>query len=146
MMNEKLTELITIFLQLNPKPADAQVHALAGALGMDKEALEAHIYELLGEVVDGDDDDVLTDPTEAMATKIEAADEDVLYDPNIDEDAIPLEDVALTDGDPTGDDLGSQQETNDDGADVHDIGVGVTTPDSQDVLTDDGVPSFRSPT
>jgi hypothetical protein len=139
----KLEALIKLFLIINPEPADAQVHALASAIAVDKETLESLVYSMLGEVVNEEETLLDADEVSISGSVVCAADEDVLYDPNIDEDNIPLEDVALTDGDPTDDDLGMQQETSDDGPDVHDVGVGVTTPDSQDVLSDDGVPSFR---
>lgn len=128
MSTRKLRELIVIFLELNPEPADAQVHALAAALGVDKEALEACIYKMMGEVINEEDH------------LIEAADADVVEELDIDPDMIPLDDVAMNDGDPTEDDIGFQEETQDDGTDVHDIGVGLSSNDSSDVLTDDGVP------
>ena len=135
MDKEKLRELIILFLEINCEPADAQVHALASALGIDKESLEAEMYAMMGEAVE--DDDLLADVDDHL---IEAADEDVLNDIDEDPDNLPLDDVAMNDGDPTDDDIGFQEETEDDGADVDDIGVGISTGDSNDVLTDDGVP------
>lgn len=44
-----LETLIVEFFSINPHPADAQIHALAGALGIDKETLEAVIYKMFGE-------------------------------------------------------------------------------------------------
>ena len=49
MKAESIKQFITLFLEFNPKPADAQVHALASALGVDKETLEAMIYHMLAE-------------------------------------------------------------------------------------------------
>jgi hypothetical protein len=46
-----LRALIELFLKVNPQPSDAQFHQLAGALGVDKEQLEAISYEMLGEEV-----------------------------------------------------------------------------------------------
>jgi hypothetical protein len=47
----KLHELIVLFLQVNPEPSDDQFHALAHALGVDKESLEACAYEMLGDEI-----------------------------------------------------------------------------------------------
>jgi len=44
-----LETLIVNFFNINPHPADAQIHALAGAVGVDKETLEAVIYKMFGE-------------------------------------------------------------------------------------------------
>lgn len=121
-----LRDMIEKFLELNPTPSDAQVHALADSLGIDHETLEAQVYEMLGEVVN---DEVFEDDH-----LLEAADESVLYDVGIDPDTISLEDISMTDGDPTDDDLGMQEELNDDGIDVEDEGLGI----NQDVLTNDG--------
>lgn len=121
---QQLRELITLFLELNPEPADAQVHSLAAALGMDKESLEAVMYEMLGEVT---------------GSLIEADSQEIL-DGDVDPDNMPIDDVALNDGDPTADDLGLQEETDSDGTDVHDVGVGMNGID--DVLSDDGVPDM----
>lgn len=117
-----LTNMIQTFLEINNAPSDAQVHALAEALGVDKETLEAQIYEMLGEVVTEDDH------------LLEAADESVLYDAELDPDNISIEDVSMSDGDPTDDDIGMQEELTDDGVDEEDEGLGL----NQDVLMDDG--------
>lgn len=121
---ETLREFITLYLQLNDEPADAQVHALAEAIGADKEALESLIYAMLGETLND-------------GTNVYADSQDVLEDVDVDMDTIPTDDAAMNDGDNTNDDIGYQEETNDDGADVHDIGVGLTPTDGLD-LTDDG--------
>lgn len=125
-----LRTLIEKFLELNPKPSDAQVHALADAVGVDHQTLEAKVYEMLGEVVTDDLEEVPEDDH-----LLEAADESVLYDVGIDPDNLSLEDISMTDGDPTGDDIGLQEELTDDGVDIEDEGLGI----NQDVLTNDGV-------
>lgn len=48
-MYEQYSQLITLFLEINPKPSDAQFHALAEACGVDKETLEAVAYQMLAE-------------------------------------------------------------------------------------------------
>ena len=41
-------KLIEAFLEVNPDPSDDQFHALAHAVGIDKEELEAVSYKMLG--------------------------------------------------------------------------------------------------
>lgn len=142
MAQEQLVEeLVTVFLKINSEPADAQVHALAEALGIDKETLEAKMYSMLSEdedlLVDVDDDDEIS-----AGFEIGADAEDVLDDPTANPDNQSLDEVSLNDGDPTDDDLGLQTETLDDGFDARDIGMGVTPTENQDALNDDGVPDI----
>lgn len=127
MDDKALRDLISLFLKLNATPSDAQFHALAEAVGVDKERLESISYEMLGE-----EEGALV---ESYEVEINADSQDVLDDVDIDPNTISLDDAALNDGAPTNQDLGFQDETHDDGADVEDIGVGFN---SDDVLTDDG--------
>lgn len=62
-MEEALQELIALFLKINPKPSDQQFHALAEAVGVDKETLESLSYGMLA-----DAEDLLEDPMEASST------------------------------------------------------------------------------
>lgn len=62
-MEEALQELIALFLKINPQPSDQQFHALAEAIGVDKETLESQAYGMLA-----DAEDLLEDPTEASST------------------------------------------------------------------------------
>lgn len=62
-MDEALQELIALFLKINPQPSDQQFHALAEAVGVDKETLESLSYGMLA-----DAEDLLEDPTEASST------------------------------------------------------------------------------
>lgn len=48
-MYEQYSQLITLYLEINPTPSDAQFHALAEACGVDKETLEACAYQMLAE-------------------------------------------------------------------------------------------------
>lgn len=48
-MYEQYSKLISLYLEINPEPSDAQFHALAEACGVDKETLEAVAYRMLGE-------------------------------------------------------------------------------------------------
>lgn len=128
---ECLQELVTLFLKINPEPADAQVHALASAVGVDKEELEAIMYSMLA-----DSEDLLED--EADDGGFVAADSQEVLDGDVSPDNMSLDNVALNDGDPTNDDDGFQQETDDDGPDMQDMGIGMSSTDTDDVLSDDG--------
>ncbi len=143
MDHQALQELITLFLKINPEPSDQQFHALAEAVGIDKEELESIAYSMLSEAEDLlDDEDAPMVAKVNAAARLHAADaQDVLDDPTVDPDDLPLTDVALNDGDPTDDDLGMQDETFDDGYTTEDVGVGLTN-NANDVLTDDGVPDL----
>lgn len=146
MDQQALEELITLFLQLNPEPSDAQFHALAEALGIDKETLEALSYKMLGEAEDLLEDEVsasLVHRINANA-RLKASAPEVLNDPRVDPDLLDLQNVARNDGDPTDDDLGVQEETHDDGYTEDDVGLGLTN-NVQDVLSDDGIPDVRLP-
>lgn len=132
---ECLQELVCLFLKINCEPSDAQFHALAESIAVDKEELESIAYEMLAE-----SEDVLDDAEEGYDEdefEIHADAEDIL-DGDVSPDNMSLDNVALNDGDPTVEDQGYQEETTDDGPDMHDVGVGLTTTDSDDVLSDDG--------
>ena len=134
-MEQQMREFVQCFLTLNPSPSDAQYHALAEAVGVDKETLEACAYQMLGEQVqEGVDvagEDSLAEPIGAYTQ-----DEKVLqdqYDPNTTTtDAVPI-----NDGGPGVAADGFHEETHDDGLGVEDQGLDL---DVQDELYDDGVP------
>jgi len=75
-MFEQYSKLISLFLEINPTPSDAQFHSLAEACGTDKETLEAVAYRMLSELereeqgyhIDADQDDpdapLLAEPPE----------------------------------------------------------------------------------
>lgn len=159
-----IRELIAIFLQLNPDPADNQVHSLAAALAVDKESLESVFYEMLGRAIGGEE------PVEAVAPilsfKIEASsrmkagiaevsedggqgDAELSLDQKVregdyNENEIPVDDLMINDGPLAMEDAdtGFQEELKDDGfvGDDADLGNGATT---QDVLRDDGTPDLE---
>lgn len=129
-----IQKLITMFLQLNADPSDAQIHSLADALGCDKEALEATIYAMLGSTRE------IKQGTFARRVSATAEITDILTDSIADEE-IPLDDAGTNDGLTDADiDDGMQSETEDDGVDEADVGAGQTSGDVRDVLTDDGIP------
>ena len=129
----RIRQFIVLYLQLQPAPADAQIHALAAALGCDKETLESIIYRMLAET-----SEVQTAALKRL--KATADIEDVLTD-KIPDESIPLDDAGTNDGLSDADiDDGMQRETYDDGSDDADVAVGQDSGDTRDVLTDDGVP------
>lgn len=72
MDQERLKQLIALFLETNPEPSDAQFHAFAASLGVDKETLEAVCYEMLGDEIqhekDEGDDQQLEELVEGVST------------------------------------------------------------------------------
>lgn len=124
-----MKELIKLFLELNPKPSDQQVHALALALGVDKEYLESVFYSMLSKNLDR-----MESRTHARlkAKKLQALTEDerVLED-DYDDNATPVEDLILNDGEQSdAEDQSIQDSTNDDGT--------LMPVDDQQVLFNDG--------
>lgn len=130
---KRIQQFIVLYLQLQPKPADAQIHALAAALGCDKETLESIIYRMLAQT-----SEVQTAAFHRLRATADI--EDVLTD-QIPDESIPLDDAGTNDGLTDADiDDGMQAETYDDGTDDADIGIGQDSGDTRDVLTDDGIP------
>jgi hypothetical protein len=93
--------LIVNFFDLNPTPADAQIHALAGAIGVDKETLESVIYKMFGEQQHGEQTAILDpeqtsseDPIPQYATTMV----DRLLQDDIDPEDAPTNRVTTTDG------------------------------------------------
>lgn len=64
----KMFDLLSSFLALNPSPSDEQFHSLAAALGLPHEELEAHIYRLVGVMLE--DDDIEDDTREILSSFI----------------------------------------------------------------------------
>jgi hypothetical protein len=141
MENEaQVRALIDAFLDVNPKPADQQVHMLAAACGMDHETLEAIVYKMLAEQNEA--------PQTPQQPLYSAADEplseaqDVLdgdYDPNV----TSPDDLLLNDGAPEG--TSNIQKSQDtlytDGAPPDDIGMGVSS--DKDAMISDGEPPLQ---
>jgi len=80
MDNAKLAHMIELFLQVNPEPSDQQFHALAQALGVDKETLEAVAYEMLGDEIHHEqeegDDAQLNEHDEGVSTHFPETEEE----------------------------------------------------------------------
>jgi len=88
-----IKQLIEVFLNLNPDPSDAQVHSLAEALGIDKESLEAEMYEMLTDCVECTDTEVCAAHRLMSATDFELT----LID-EIPEEKVTKELVVVNDG------------------------------------------------
>lgn len=152
-----IRELIAIFLQLNPEAADEQVHQLAAALAVDKEALESVFYGMLGDAVGGDqvsafviqaarrmhaglaevyEDGAESDVGLSQDTKVRQGD--------YDENEITVDQTMINDGELSMDDpdTGFQEETRDDGVidEDSDLGNGTST---KDLLINDGTPDLE---
>lgn len=80
MNNQKLARLIELFLQMNPEPSDQQFHALAEAVGVDKETLESVAYEMLGDEIHHEqeegDDAQLNELVEGVSTHFPEGEEE----------------------------------------------------------------------
>lgn len=48
-------DLLTAFFRINPTPNDQQFHALAQSIGVEPEALEAQVYEVMSIMLEDDD-------------------------------------------------------------------------------------------
>lgn len=90
-----IRSIIVLFLQVNPEPADAQVHALAESLGIDHETLEAEIYQMLGEHE--------RENVRQQAARLRAAAQDELTLQGEQDMAVaPAKDMTMNDGAPAG--------------------------------------------
>lgn len=98
----QLVPIIQSFFAMNPSPADAQIHALAGALGVDKETLEAVIYQLYGQQNNGGQ---AAEPAPEAQPQAEpqvpnhaaTMSERILQD-NIDPEVAPTNQISINDG------------------------------------------------
>jgi len=143
-MNEELLrELIALFLKVNPDPSDDQFHALAGAIGIDHEALEAVSYKMLGEAEGGEvyaDAEVESEGSGVGEEGTSDA-QDVLdgeYDPN----TTKTDDLMLNDGLPAGEDSTAllQDTALNDGVSTGDTGAGLA---DQSLLYSDGLAPMK---
>lgn len=138
----ELEKLIILFLQINPSPSDAQMHSLAAAIAVDKEELEARIYEMLGETETVQDQEIDASGGDAPGDHGPSESQQVLdgdYDPS----TTDSDDLALNDGAPEG--YGAEVENQDsllnDGVGPEDTGVDVAG--DQEVLINDGAAPTR---
>lgn len=129
---KKYRKIIRCFLDINPSPSDAQFHALAQALGVDQEQLEAVAYKMLAEHENQEGS--------AIGLLAEVADlshTDRALSGMGDEDYMPYYDAAVLDGsrDATSSELIQDSTSSDGGFDPFD----------QDALKNDGpvVPNLR---
>lgn len=169
--NQKLTQLIKLFLQVNPQPSDQQFHAFAESLGVDKETLEAIAYDMLSEDVNGDQE------VEAVSThfpegeeeedfgivnasvRLRASEEvtqegggqgeegiseqqEVLQGEG-DPSTTPTDSLILTDGAPEGQSTDDEMQDSQlvDGVGEDDTGIGIETDKS--MLLNDGAPALQ---
>lgn len=120
-------QIIQCFLDLNPEPSDAQIHSFAAALGVDKEALEAQMYEMLSDCMDCRAGTVCVAHRLLALTEIE----EVLQD-DYDENAINVDLLPVNDGEKNPAHTEEMQElTDNDGSIVPSV--------TQELLLDDGL-------
>jgi hypothetical protein len=143
MDKQALASLLELYLQLNPSPSDAQFHQLAGAIGVDKEELEAVAYQMLGEEIqheqgEGDDEQLERLEVEAAGDLAPSEAQDVL-DGDYDPQTTTSDDLALNDGAPAGtsSQQGNQDATYNDGVTESDTGIDLDS--GKDDMIADGI-------
>lgn len=138
-MNRKLLEQFLVgFLRLNPNPTDAQFHALASAINVDKEELESISYAMLAEETQSKQEAGNAEPEETkLSEQQQVLDGD--YDPNV----TSPNDLLLNDGAPEGtSNIQEMQDTlYDDGVGADDSGIGINS--DKDQMISDGAPPIN---
>jgi hypothetical protein len=138
-MNEqKLAQLIQIYLTVNPRPTDQQFHSLAFASNIDHETLESIAYAMLSDEVEGEAQNALAGnkaPSEGKTSEQQKV-LDGDYDPSI----TSPDNLALNDGAPGGESnsRGVQDATLNDGVAADDEGLGINS--DKNALISDGLP------
>ncbi len=137
MNHQVLSEFLTTFLRINPRPTDQQFHSLAFAVNVDHEELESVAYAMLGSEVSETHNALAGNaaPSEgAMSEQQKVLDGD--YDPNI----TSPDNLMLNDSAPgrESDSRGVQDATLDDGVAPDDEGLGINSDKSS--LISDGIP------
>lgn len=139
MDTQKLSELIKLFLSINPAPSDDQFHALAQSVGTDPQTLESIAYKMLAQDTLGQPALAGNEPPseENLSESQQVMDGD--YDPNV----TTPDDLLLNDGAPEGTSniQESQDALYDDGAPGNDIGLGVSS--DKDAMVSDGAPPVQ---
>jgi hypothetical protein len=137
-----LAQFLIGFFRLNPKPTDAQFHALASAINVDKEELEAVSYEMLA-------DEMKTKPVQSKTKQTagnsepsenKLSEQQQVLDGDYDPMVTSPDDLLLNDGAPEGtSNIQEMQDTlYDDGVGADDSGVGINS--DKDQMISDGAP------
>jgi hypothetical protein len=139
MNHQVLSEFLTTFLRLNPRPTDQQFHSLAFSINVDHEELESVAYAMLGdEVGDGEVQNALAGNAAPSEGKLSEQQKvlDGEYDPSI----TSPDNLALNDGAPDreSNSRGVQDATLNDGVAPDDEGIGINSDKS--ALISDGLP------
>jgi hypothetical protein len=138
MNHQVLSEFLTIYLRLNPRPTDQQFHSLAFSVNVDHEELESVAYAMLGDEVGGETQNALAGnsaPSEGKTSEQQKV-LDGDYDPSI----TSPDNLALNDGAPNreSNSRGVQDATLNDGVAPDDEGLGINSDKS--ALISDGLP------
>lgn len=138
-MNRKLLAQFLIgFFRLNPKPTDAQFHALASAINIDKEELEALSYEMLAQETNSEP--AMQQAGNAAPSEKKLSQQQQVLDGDYDPTVTSPDDLLLNDGAPEGtSNIQQMQDTlYDDGVGADDSGVGINS--DKDQMISDGAP------
>lgn len=135
-----LTALIEAFLTINPEPSDQQFHALADALAVDREVLEAVSYKMLGDEIEQSNGSADLGDYGLQAGSLHFGNDSTLEDPEDDTEVLAEPETtehpgqvilqALSTHFPAGEDMCSRQdaiaEVFDQGSDFESIGASAT--------------------
>lgn len=139
MDRKHLEQFLFGYFRLNPKPTDEQFHSLAYSINIDHEALEAIVYEIVGDQV------APTQPTQATAgnpspSETRLSEQQKVLDGDYDPNVTSPDNLLLNDGAPEGTSniQESQDALYDDGVGADDTGVGINSDKNQ--MISDGLP------
>ena len=98
---EKIHTEIIEFLKKNPKPKDAEIHALADKLGIDVHKFEEHVYMILGDKLKEDkltggkaDKLTVKDIADKHAVPVEAIEKQIAMGIKVEMEHVDDEDLA----------------------------------------------------
>jgi hypothetical protein len=137
MNHQVLSEFLTIYLRLNPRPTDQQFHSLAFAINVDHEELESVAYAMLGDEV-GETQNALAGNSAPSENK--TSEQQKVLDGDYDPSITSPDNLALNDGAPNreSNSRGVQDATLNDGVAPDDEGLGINSDKS--ALISDGLP------
>jgi hypothetical protein len=138
MNHQVLSEFLTFFLRLNPRPTDQQFHSLAFSVNCDHAELESVAYAMLGDELEETQNALAVtaaQPPRSEQQKVLDGD----YDPSI----TSPDNLALNDGAPDrdNDSSGIQDATMNDGVAADDEGLGINS--DKDSVISDGLPPIN---
>jgi hypothetical protein len=138
MNHQVLSQFLTIFLRLNPRPTDQQFHSLAFSINVDHETLESIAYAMLGDEVGGETQNALAG--NAAPSEGKTSEQQKVLDGDYDPSITSPDNLALNDGAPDreSNSRGVQDATLNDGVAPDDEGLGINSDKS--AMISDGLP------